>query len=129
LESKITDILKLSLTILTVLMGLIYFLLSNEKFTLNLITISALALIILASIFGLIAHLPQDIEYLNPKIFYDRHYNESYNDIVESAAVTIADTISNMEIRNKQKSRILVIMTFLIIAGLTALAYAFLTSF
>lgn len=125
----ITDFLKVILTIMTIISGLMYYLLSNNISQLFFYVIIALLLLLFSAILGVVAHRPKGIVYLDPKKFYDRHYSEPYSDVVEVAAVTIADTIKAMRKRNKEKTIIFQIMLILTISGLAVMIAAFIDFF
>lgn len=125
MNSKITDILKLTFTIMTLIAGLMYFIISNTEFDLPVYLIISVMFFFGAAILGVVAHLPSSIEFLHPKPFYEGHFDEELDDIIEVAAVTIADTITLLEVENKNKAGYFLGILILIVIGLGFLFFAF----
>ncbi len=108
LDDKISDIIKTNLTFITINFGIGYFLIDKFLSVWSTIPfIMSISFLTWSTILGLINRKPLDIDYLHPLEFYNRHYNEDLIDIIETASVTIGDSIYSIEDQCKSKANLL----------------------
>jgi len=124
IDSKIYNVLGLTVGLTPILLGLLYFLMRESgalMFSLNIaISLSfGTLMFMLAIITGLQAYYPTDFEFLSLHEFVNRHHDEELPPMVETAAATVGTTTeANRDVVNRKASAYRWMIQFIVLGGI-----------